>query len=100
MTESEIFERRVNAWGGALNTEYLESENALAKAFNEMTIASRSWVAAAQKGIQNPPKVYFGFVRNGLVNAWAFKQDGMYFVAVTTGTLFMRARAISRHWKS
>jgi hypothetical protein len=53
-------------------------------------------IDSAKHFLPKLPNIYFDFVFNGRPNAFATKQNGEYFIGVTTGTVFFSSFLFSR----
>jgi hypothetical protein len=87
MTKQETFDQATRAMGGRLDRERLPAlsrEYYLAQKARCQDLA-----AAARNVIPTLPEIHIDYIFSSEINAVAFKQDGQYFIGLTTGALFM-----------
>jgi hypothetical protein len=90
MTDAEIFERFVKAKGlGSRFHRDLVSPEYWDRTYAHVTNWAKHLIDDARKFVQKLPPIHFDFIYNPEVNAWAFKDEGCYFIGITTGTMFM-----------
>jgi hypothetical protein len=83
MTEAEIFHREMLSLGGRAK---VPPEN---DAYRQIRQRFETLIASARTLIPGLPPIHLDFIFNGSVNACAFKSEGIYFLGITTGTIFM-----------
>lgn len=100
MSNAEVFEDHFRTKGGRLRPDKLLPQQE--RAIGSFLAAARNIVAAAQSGCKSPPPIYIDFIDTGEVNAWAFRDDGTYYIGLGAGVaavydlLFYRILADSR----
>jgi len=58
-------------------------------AYNQIAEDTQKLIDSARQLLPGLPQIHFDFVWSGTVNAWAFKEEGRYFVCLTTGTIYL-----------
>jgi hypothetical protein len=89
MTNAQIFDREVTRYGLGRRLRFSPDQNASQKNYDYIKANVEDLVNCAKNGIPNLPPVYFDFIYNENINAWAFKAEGKYFIGITTGAIFM-----------
>lgn len=97
MTERELFDEacRVAGIGGRLDIENFPNVPAFPVYERTRKIAS-NLIASANDHLPKLPKIHFDFVEIPQINAWAFKHNDEYFVAVTAGAVMMLHLVLDR----
>jgi hypothetical protein len=88
MTDSEIFDAEMKAYGGEVKPP-LYAENSNLTSFGFVKALADNWIVSLRRFIPKLPEIYVGFVNNPCLNAAAFRSGGRHFVAVFGGTLYL-----------
>jgi Peptidase family M48 len=59
------------------------------KSYQRIREFSAELICSARAQVPGLPHIHLGFIADRSVNAFAFKSDGRYFIALTSGTVFM-----------
>jgi hypothetical protein len=91
MTDAEVFDRFVKTRG--IGTRY-EPKGRMSfdhwnRTYGHIHKFAEHLIGSARNLIPNLPPIYFDFIYSPKVNAVAFKDEGRYFIGVTTGMQFM-----------
>ena len=96
MTDDEIFHRVIGklGLGGRLVRKAMPEQSEIA--YNQIAEDAQELVYSAQHLLPGLPQIHFDFVWNGTINAWAFKEEGKYFIGLTTGTIYLLTLVFAR----
>jgi hypothetical protein len=91
MTDAELFDRFVKTRGMGTRFEpkgrmTVEDWN---RSYGHIHKYAEHLIGSARSLIPKLPPIYFDFIYNPEVNAYAFKDEGRYFMGITTGLMFM-----------
>jgi hypothetical protein len=87
MTDVEIFDREVIRLG--LGPRLLHTCNDAKCAYSQIRINTETLISSARQHLPKLPPIYFDFIQNSRINAFAFKSDGKYFIGLNYGTVYM-----------
>jgi hypothetical protein len=88
MTDPELFDQLTKPLGGRFPKEVIPADRWDASYGQIMEMAS-DLINSARQFLPGLPPIYFDFVHNPSINAFAFKAEGRYFIALHTGTRYM-----------
>src|SRR5205823_3004012 len=83
-----IFERAVRQRGLGRPATFSPGHPG-AEGYKHIRRFAEELVSSARGFINELPPIHVDFVANGMVNAFAFKEEDCYFVGINTGTVFM-----------
>jgi len=91
MTDAELFDRLVKKHGLGIRFEPKAkmTYDHWNRTYGHIHRYAEHLIGSARDTIKNLPPIYFDFIYNPKVNAWAFKDEGRYFIGITTGMRFM-----------
>ena len=91
MTDAEIFARFVttNRMGTRFDPTSRMTPEHWNRTYGHIHKYADHLIRSARSLIPNLPPIYFDFIYNPKVNAWAWKDEGRYFIGMTTGLQFM-----------
>lgn len=95
---SEVFNAIMGDWGGEqkLDAENRKEFGSAVREWEAISSRSRAIIAYANKRFSKPPPIYFGLVASTQLNAFAFRNEGQYFIGVTVGALVRLRTTIAR----
>src|ERR1039458_4389946 len=94
MTDVEIFDRETRHLGGRLT---IPSSDPLAiRGYSHVRKVAEVLINSANQLLPDLAGVYFDFVRNPEINAFAFKSEDRYFIGITAGAFYMLELVIMR----
>lgn len=97
MTDTEIFDRAIKRFGLGERLDRRRVAGTPAESlYAEAEHAAKGMILSARANVPRLPEIYFDFIYNGNINAYAFNAEGRYFVGVTTGTLYMLQIVLGR----
>ena len=97
MTDAEVFDNvaRRNGYAGRLNRAKRAGTPAGAL-YAGIDRHAQELIASAGQHLPRLPAIHFDFVYDGEVNAFADKEDGQYFVGITSGTFVVLQMMLCR----
>jgi hypothetical protein len=93
MTDAEIFHHEMLRYGGRAR---LPPDHPAKLGYDKIAKRAEELISSAMALVPNLPHIHFDFVINGVINAWAFKSHGRYFIGLSTGAVFMLELVIMR----
>ncbi len=94
MTDAEIFHRHMQPYGGRLDRR-IPAGTPAESLYTKIEEAACGLISSARSYVPRLPEIHFDFIHNGIINAYAFKSEGRYFIGITTGALYMLQLAFS-----
>src|ERR1022692_2032719 len=91
MTNADIFHQAViksGHSGGRLALEKRAGTPAAAL-YAAITAQAEELIGSARQHLPRLPHIHFDFIYDGEVNAIAFKENGQYFIGITSGTFVL-----------
>jgi hypothetical protein len=88
VTDQEIFDRETAYLGGRLDIENYPHVPA-APAYDHTREIAHELIKSAKGMFTSLPPIHFDFVKNGAVNALAFRAEERYFIGMTAGAMSM-----------
>src|SRR5690242_8163823 len=93
--EAEIFRQIViQRQRRALDYEQLRPE--IRRSYDLIKLRARDLIGSAQADVAGLPPIYFDFVVDPQVNAFATRKEGRYFIGLNTGLVFLLRLLITR----
>ncbi len=89
MTNAEIFHQTMTPYGGRLAWEQRAAGKPAAELYAHITKLANHAIDVARQQVPRLPPIYFDFVHNGNVNAWAWKEHNQYFIGITSGIFYL-----------
>lgn len=97
MTNAEVFHHAAirHGFGPRLAREELAGTPA-GDGYAQVAEQAETLIASARQLVHRLPDIYFDFVRNGSVNAFAFKVNTQYFIGITSGAIVLLQLVLNR----
>ena len=94
MSIREAFHKKMINHGGRFSWEAAPEQ--VKSAYKEIAERADDLVNSARRVIPRLPQIYFDFIYNPKINAFATRDTDRYFIGITTGALFMLRAVIGR----
>jgi hypothetical protein len=95
MADQDIFDREMALEGGRVQIEKFPDVPA-APVYARTKEIAKELITSAKAVFPKLLPIYFDFVKNGTVNAWAFRSEDRYFIGLSSGALAMMHLVLNR----
>ncbi len=97
MTNAEIFHQAATRHGcGPRLAREKHAGTPAGEGYAYVAQQAETLITSARQFLPRLPQIHFDFVWNGAVNAFAFKDNGQYFIAVTSGAIVLLHIVLNR----
>jgi hypothetical protein len=95
VANSEIFDSEIRRRGLGQPVDF-EADHIAARAYEHFRRLLETLIVDVRRALPRLPDIFFGFVDDHRLNAFTFKVNGNYFIAITTGTIFLLELVLMR----